>query len=258
MDRITLFQIPIDRVTMAEAVLEVCRLARGKAPTYVVTPNVDHVVKLQKDQDFFAIYQKAALSLADGMPLVWVSRWAGKPLPERVTGADLFLEVCRAAADQGLRVYLLGSATQAIVETAAQQLVGRFPGLRIVGAVSPSFGFEKNDAESQDLIRAIRAAQPDILFVGVGAPKQEKWVARYLTDLHVPVSLGVGASFDFVAGSVKRAPVWMQKTGLEWFYRFLKEPRRMFQRYFIDDFVFFGLAWKEWRETRKAVKASGR
>jgi N-acetylglucosaminyldiphosphoundecaprenol N-acetyl-beta-D-mannosaminyltransferase len=257
-ERIDLFNISIDNVTMAEAVALIRQWAREKKGTYVVTPNVDHVVKLQKDEEFLAIYRDAGLVIADGMPLIWVSRLVKKPLKERVTGADLFTQVCADAAAQGYSVYLLGSASQQIIETTAANLKSRYPGLKIAGAHSPSFGFEKNPAETDALIEAVRQAAPDVLFVGVGAPKQEKWIYRHRQRLNVPVALGVGASFDFVAGSVKRAPVWMQKTGLEWFYRFLSEPKRMFQRYFIDDFVYFRLSFAEWKKARRASKGARR
>jgi len=252
--RVSLFNIAIDNVTMAEAAAAVRSFVVSRTKTFVVTPNVDHVVKLQGDAEFLELYRKAGLVIADGMPVVWVSRWVGRPLKERVTGADLFLEVCADAAEQGFRVFLLGSASDQIIRTTAENLRARFPRLQIVGALSPSFGFENKDDETEALLRAVADAAPDLLFVGVGAPKQEKWIARNFDRIAATVSLGVGASFDFVAGSVRRAPVWMQKTGLEWFYRFLKEPRRMFQRYFVDDFVFFGLAFREWTAARRRPK----
>ena len=245
MEQIDLFNIKIHNVTMDEAVSQIRTWVQSGQGSYVVTPNVDHIVKLQNDLEFQEIYREAGLVIADGMPLVWVSRWAQKGLKDRVTGADLFLEVCADAELHGMTVYLLGAASQEIIEATSSNLKLRYPCLKIVGSHSPSFGFENKEEENEVILGRILKAKPDILFVGVGAPKQEKWIGRFQDRLGGTVSLGVGAAFDFVAGSVKRAPVWMRKTGLEWFFRFLKEPRRMFKRYFIDDFVFFKLALKE-------------
>lgn len=253
MNSVSLFGISIHNLTMDEAVDAVLRLSAGTDPTYVVTPNVDHVIKLQNDPVFRDVYADAALVLADGMPVVWVSRWVGQPLKERVTGADLFLRVCERAGTEGRTVFLLGSASQEIIEKTGAELGSRYPGLKIVGTHSPSFGFENKPEELAAIGERIRQAAPDILFVGVGAPKQEKWIWKEHLGLGVPVSLGVGAAFDFVAGSVKRAPLWMQRVGLEWFYRFLKEPKRMFQRYFVDDMKFFHLAMIEKKKAKKAL-----
>lgn len=258
MERIELFGIGIDNVDMAGAVAAVRSFVEGRACAYVVTPNVDHLVKLRSDPEFRGIYADAGLVIADGMPLVWASKLAGKPLKGRVAGSDLFVELCAEAARTGMSVFMLGSASQDIIEAAARELEARYPGIRIVGKHSPSFGFEKRDQENEAIISMIRAARPDILFVGVGAPKQEKWIYRFRERLGVPVALGIGASFDFVAGSVKRAPLWMQKTGLEWFYRFIKEPRRMFKRYFVDDMAFLGMALEEIKRSRAERKAQSR
>lgn len=250
MESITMFGTRIDNVAMDEALDEIESLVRSGAGAYVVTPNVDHVVKLQSDPEFREVYRHAGLVLPDGMPLVWVSRLAGKPLKERVTGSDLFIRLCARAAERGMSVFLLGAASSDIVETAAQNLIRMFPGLDVAGTCSPSFGFEKNEAEDRAIVRMIQEAAPDILFVGVGAPKQEKWIFRHRAELGPVVALGVGASFDFVAGSVKRAPRWVQKSGFEWLYRVLKEPRRLFKRYFVDDLPFIGLAVNEILKSR--------
>ena len=245
--KIKLFDILIDNFTMNEAVSRVDQLIQQRGSAYVVTPNVDHIVKLQHDIVFKEIYKNAAMVIADGMPLIWASRLLGKPLRERVTGADLFPKVCELAANKRYSIFLLG-ANEGVAAGAAVKLRQAFPGLDICGTYSPSYGFEKNEAENAAIISMLHAAGPDILFVGVGAPKQEKWIYQYRSQHAIPLSLGVGASFDFVAGSVKRAPVWMQTSGLEWFFRFLMEPRRLFKRYFVDGFAFFALTVKEWRK----------
>jgi exopolysaccharide biosynthesis WecB/TagA/CpsF family protein len=251
MDQIELFNIRIHNVDMSEAVERIRAWAIAKKRAFVVTPNVDHVVKLRSDPEFLEIYRKADLVLADGMPLVWVSKLAGKPLKEKVSGSDLFLELCEDAEKNGLSIFLLGSASKEIVEATAARLKEKHPGLKIAGAYSPSFGFEKRPEENEAIENMINAAKPDMLFVGVGAPKQEKWISAHGSRIEAGVALGVGASFDFVAGSVKRAPVWMQRSGLEWLFRVIMEPKRMFKRYFIDDFAFFGMTLKELAKSRK-------
>lgn len=243
---VRLFDIDIDNVTMGQAVARIDQLVQEKTNSYVVTPNVDHIMKLQADSAFREIYRGASLVIADGMPLIWASKLLKKPLKERVTGADLFPEVCKLAAQKGYRVYLLG-ANEGVAHKAAVKLREMFPGLTICGTYSPSFGFEKNVEENEKILAMLREAKPDILFVGVGAPKQEKWIYKYRDHYSIPVALGVGASFDFIAGTIQRAPKWMQDTGLEWFYRFMMEPKRLFRRYFIDGSQFLTLTLKEWR-----------
>ena len=245
MNRIRLMNIEIDNVTIKEAIEATEILINKGENSFIVTPNVDHIVKVQEDIEFKEIYDKADLVLADGMPLIWVSKLLRKSLKEKVSGSDLFPLLCKMCEGKGYSVFLLGSASQEIIETTAQNLNNLFPKLKIVGKLSPSFGFEKKENETKDIIEKIKSVKPDILFVGVGAPKQEKWIYKYKNDYMVPVSIGIGASFDFIAGTVKRAPKWMQNLGLEWFYRFLQEPKRMFRRYFIDDSKFFKLILKE-------------
>lgn len=244
--RIKLFNIAIDNVDMEGAVARIDQLVLNKQNSYVVTPNVDHIVKLQHDLDFRQIYDHASLVVADGMPLVWVSALFKTPLKERVTGADLFPRVCRLAAEKGYSVFLLG-ADKGVASEAAANLAQTFSGLNVCGTYSPTYGFENSENENLHILSLLEAAKPDILFVGVGAPKQEKWIYKYRQRYRVPVAIGVGASFDFVAGSIQRAPQWMQKAGLEWFYRFLMEPRRLFRRYFIDGCEFFWMTLREWR-----------
>lgn len=249
-NQIRIFDIVIDNITMLEAVARIDQLVKSRVNAYVVTPNVDHVMKLQTDGVFREIYRGAALVIADGMPLIWASALLKKPLKERVTGADLFPKVCQLAAQKGYRVFLLG-ANEGVAAKAATALMQRFPGLNICGSFSPSYGFEKNPEENLKILGMLEAAKPDILFVGVGAPKQEKWIYQYRSQYAIPVAIGVGAAFDFVAGTLNRAPAWMQKSGFEWFYRFLMEPKRLFKRYFIDGSRFLTLTLREWRQTRE-------
>lgn len=234
MSRIKLLNTEVDNVTMKEAVQKVEQLILSKKPSYVVTPNVDHIVKLEQDKVFQEVYKEADLILTDGMPLIWISKIKKTPIKEKVSGSDLFPEVCKLAAGKGYKVFLLGAA-EGVASKAAENLKEKYKGLNIVGTYSPSYGFEKNQDEINKIIKMINQVKPDILAVGLGAPKQEKFLYNFRNQLKVPVSLAIGASIDFEAGNVQRAPEWMQKIGLEWFYRLIKEPKRMFKRYLVDD-----------------------
>jgi N-acetylglucosaminyldiphosphoundecaprenol N-acetyl-beta-D-mannosaminyltransferase len=232
--------VDIHGVTMAEAVERIGRLVEGRTPSIVVTPNVDHVVRFQGDREFQRAYAEAALVLADGAPLLWAGRLLGAPLPERVAGSDLFPELCRAAAERGHRLFFLGGRPGA-AEGAAEVMRRAHPGIAITGTSCPPFGFEHDPEENARIVEAVRSAAPDILFVGLGSPKQEKWILANRSLLGVPVSIGVGVTFEFVAGMVRRAPLWMQTAGLEWLWRLIMEPRRLWRRYLVEDTRFLWL-----------------
>lgn len=234
MSRIKFLNTEIDNLTMNEAVEKIDLLIQKKKPAYVVTPNVDHIVKLESDKEFREVYKDADLILTDGMPLIWISRLQKNDIKEKVSGSDLFPKVCELAAKKSYSVFLLGAA-EGVAAKAAKNLSEKYSGLNIVGTYSPSYGFEKKQEEIDRIIKLINDVKPDILAVGLGAPKQEKLIYKYKDRLNVPISLAIGASIDFEAGNINRAPKWMQNSGLEWFYRFLKEPKRMFKRYFFDD-----------------------
>ena len=243
-DRINLCGVWIDNVTMREAVERVDGMVRQRRPSYVVTPNVDHLVKLQKDPEFMAVYRSAGLVLADGMPLLWAGNFLGTPFKAKVSGSDLLVDICAMVAERGYRVFFLGGRPGA-AEKAKANFEKRLPGIQIVGTYSPPMGFEKDEPENRKIAGMIRAAKPDILLVGLGAPKQEKWISKYHQELGVPVCIGIGVSFEFVAGIVKRAPMVMQRTGLEWFWRLAMEPKRLWKRYLIEDMAFFGLLFRQ-------------
>lgn len=243
MSRMKFLNTEVDNLTMNEAVQKIEQLILSKKPSYVVTPNVDHIVKLETDKEFQEVYKEADLILTDGMPLIWISKLIKNPIKEKVSGSDLFPEVCKSAADKGYKVFLLGAA-EGVAAKAAENLKEKYKGLNVVGTYSPSYGFEKKEDEIQEIIKMINEVKPDILAVGLGAPKQEKFLYNYRKQLNVPVALAIGASIDFEAGNIDRAPEWMQNSGLEWFYRLCKEPKRMFKRYLIDDMKIFKLIFK--------------
>ena len=243
MARIKFMNTDIDNLTMAETLNEIDKLIQKKNCSYVVTPNVDHIVRLEKDEELQKVYKNASLILTDGKPLIWISKWYKTPIKEKISGSDLFPRVCQLAANKNYTMYLLGAA-EGVADTAARNLMKKYPGLNIVGTYSPPFGFEKNEQEMNKIKTQIQDVHPDILIVGLGCPKQEKFMYYNCKELGVPISFGLGASIDFEAGNIKRAPKWMSNHGLEWLYRFSKEPKRLFKRYFVDDLKIIRVARK--------------
>jgi N-acetylglucosaminyldiphosphoundecaprenol N-acetyl-beta-D-mannosaminyltransferase len=246
--RVVIGDALIDNLTMSEAIDRIEALIRAGRPSYVVTPNVDHIVKLQSDPAFRDAYRDAGLVLPDGMPLLWAARFLKTPLKQKVSGSDLFPRFCRIAAEKGYRLFFLGGR-QGAADRAADLFRQQHPGIQIQ-THCPPMGFERDEAENAQIVKMIRDFAPHILFVGLGAPKQELWLHKHHQQAAVPVSIGVGASFDFVAGYVRRAPVLFQKTGFEWAWRLMQEPRRMYRRYLLEDPEFFRLVWKQKRATQ--------
>jgi N-acetylglucosaminyldiphosphoundecaprenol N-acetyl-beta-D-mannosaminyltransferase len=245
---VQLFGARIDALTMRQAVARLMNWIgeRELACRYVVTPNVDHCVLLSESADLRAAYARASLVLADGMPVVWASRLLGKPLPERVTGADLVPELFTAAdPTRPLTAFLLGAAP-GVAERAATKIEARWPAVKVVGTYSPPLGFEKDEAECQAIHARVNAVRPDVLVLGFGAPKQEFWIHKHAPRLQAGVALCVGATIDFLAGEKSRAPRWLGRLGLEWAHRVATEPRRLFARYWRDARMFPGLLWREW------------
>lgn len=243
-DKISLFGIKIDNLTREGAIKRIEKLVSQRRCSYVLTPNVHHIVTLEKDEEFREIYCQANLVIPDGMPLVWISRLLGRPLKERLAGSDLLPALCKVAAKKGYRLFFLGGSAGAAAK-AREILIERNPGLPVVGTCCPPFGFEDDEEENKKIVETIKRAKPDILFVGLGAPKQEKWIWKYREDCQVPVSIAIGAAFDFMAQKVRRAPVWIQKIGWEWLFRVSQEPTRLWRRYFLEDPIFVWLAVRE-------------
>jgi N-acetylglucosaminyldiphosphoundecaprenol N-acetyl-beta-D-mannosaminyltransferase len=211
----------------------------GKPHQHVVV-NVDKLVKASRDEELRRIINECALINVDGMPVVWASRMLGKGLKERVAGVDLFEALMKRAAEKGWRVFLLG-AKEDVVSGVKTLYEKKYSGLTVAGYRN---GYWKPEEEA-GVVEKIKEARADLLFVAISSPKKEHFLGRYQAEMKIPFAMGVGGTFDVAVGKVKRAPVWMQKAGLEWFYRFLQEPRRMFKRYFVDDMAFFWLLAKE-------------
>jgi N-acetylglucosaminyldiphosphoundecaprenol N-acetyl-beta-D-mannosaminyltransferase len=240
-ERITLMGCSIDNLSMEETLQRIEGFVRSGQPHQHVVVNVDKLVKASRDPALRDIVNACALVNVDGMPVVWASRLLGKPLKERVAGCDLFEALMRRAGDKGWRVFLLG-AKEGVVSEVARTYRRRYPALVLAGWRN---GYWKGEAEEAQVVEQIRAARPDLLFVAISSPTKEQFLGRWQAEMKVPFAMGVGGTFDVAIGHVRRAPVWMQKAGLEWFFRFLQEPRRMFRRYFIDDMAFFWLLIKE-------------
>lgn len=241
--RITLANTEVDNLDMAGAVQAVDELINQHKKAYVVTPNVDHLVRLENDPEFRQIYAEADLVLTDGQPLVWLSKLYGNPVKEKVSGSDLFPHVCQLAAEKGYSMYFFGAA-EGVADKAANILRREYPGLRIVGTDSPPLGFDNNSTQLEECLNKINACAPNILVVALGAPKQEKFIYRNREKLRFDIALNIGATLDFVAENVKRAPRWMSNYGLEWLYRITQDPKRLAKRYLIDDVKIFKIALK--------------
>ena len=243
MTRMKFMNTEIDNLTMQETLQAIDRLIQEDRSTYVVTPNVDHIVQLETSKELQAVYENASLILTDGKPLLWIAKWYGTPIKEKISGSDLFPLLCDMAAKKGYKMFFLGAA-EGVAAKAAENLSNKFKGLQVVGTYSPPFGFEKNQDEIDKIKAMIKEAAPHILIVGLGCPKQEKFMYHHCKELGVPISFGLGASFDFEAGNIKRAPRWMSNHGLEWLFRITQDPKRMFKRYIVKDTQILKLAFK--------------
>ncbi len=250
--RIPLFGFELDAVAIDEAVERVYSWLRERDSScrYVVTPNVDHAVIFQRHAGLRAAYADAAMVLADGMPVVATARLLGRSLPERVTGTDLTAAIFSDASRQGgCRVFLLG-AGPGTAQLAAERIAASWPSVTIVGTNSPPVGFEHDSTACEQILEQIEQAAPELLVVGLGAPKQELWVHAHRHRIRAPVALCVGAAIDFLAGSKKRAPQWMQYCGLEWLHRLASEPRRLGPRYARDVLLLPGIVGRELLQSR--------
>src|SRR5258706_3384852 len=229
----------IDAVTFEQALDEIERLVDRKEGGAVYTPNVDHVVKAESNEAFRRAYDRVSLSLADGMPLVWVGGFLGCPLPERVAGSDLLIPLLKLAGQRRWRVYLLGGAPGSA--NAAARVLTEQMGVHVVGWDDCQIAADGSDEGNGSVERA-RKTNPDLVLVGLGPPKQELWIHRAADTLGPVVSLGIGAGLDFLAGRYKRAPRWMARAGFEWAFRLVQEPRRLWRRYLVEAPQFAGVA----------------
>lgn len=235
----------IDNIDFNSAIERVLAMAMSHGCDYVVTPNVDHLVQLEHSDSLRQAYQDSSLVLADGMPLIWASYLLSTPLMGKISGSDLMPKVCAAAALKGIKIFLLG-APSGVAQLAAEKLQQKHPTIEIVGTYSPPYGFEKSHEENEKIIQMLNQSGAQIVFVGLGAPKQEIWMCRNRAKLQAGVLLGIGASIEFIAGTVKRAPRFMQLIGAEWLFRLMQEPRRLALRY-LRDIKVIGIFYNTYR-----------
>jgi len=239
---------PLDEEQCVAHVVDAISAGRGG---WIVTPNLDHLRRLARDESFKNFYRRADLAVADGMPLVWACRLQNTPLPGRVAGSDLIWSLSRAAAQHGAGVFLLGG-DPGTADEAALELCSRFERLRIAGTHCPAPGFESTPGAIEEMARRLAAARPEVVFVALGSPKQEALIDQLREHLPGAWWLGCGISFSFVAGRVQRAPPWLQQLGFEWLHRMAQEPRRLAGRYLVDGLPFATalMARSAWRGIR--------
>lgn len=231
---LTILGVPVHAVTTAETLHIVRHFMQQPHLHQICTTNPEFVMTAQKDPVFARILQEADLCIADGIGLVWASRWLGRPLPERVPGSELVYHLAQLAAAEGWRLFLLGAAP-GVAETAASVFQTRYPTLVIAGTYAGS----PDPAQSQAIVQRINDSRADLLFVAYGAPRQDKWIARNRQALKtVRVAIGVGGALDFVSGRAVRAPRWLQKLGLEWLHRLMREPWRWRRMLALPQFAF--------------------
>jgi N-acetylglucosaminyldiphosphoundecaprenol N-acetyl-beta-D-mannosaminyltransferase len=221
--------VGVSATNMDDAIALIDRWVEERIPNYVCVTGVHGVMESRSDPRLFEIHNRAGLVCPDGMPLVWISHWRGAKRVERVYGPDLMRAISARSSARGYRHFYFGGAP-GIAEKLAASLVAAYPGLQVTGTVCPPFR-ALTPEEDSEVVAQINAAAPDIVWVGLSTPKQEKWMASHIGKINAPVMIGVGAAFDFLSGVKKQAPVWMQRRGLEWLFRLATEPRRLWRRY---------------------------
>ncbi len=242
--KISILGVEIHSVTTDEVLATVDRWLSDKGkPRIICTTNADFVMKARRDGSFRQILNHADLSIPDGMAVVYASRILRRPLSETVSGRLIAPKLCRLAADRGWSVFFLGGRPGAASST-ANRLRQEYPGFNVAGNFCPLFGFSLGDKEDKKAVDYVRDTKPDILFVALGAPKQEKWIMAHMDDFNVPLSMGVGYAFDILGGLVSEPPYWMTRIGLEWLCRLAREPRRLWRRYLVDGAIFVSLVLK--------------
>ncbi len=237
--RTQLVGVSIDCLTEAQSVELLAARSKQERGTFVVTVNLDHLRRCRKDTEYRKLVSQGDVVVADGMPLVWASRLqGGNQVPERVAGSSMMFSICQRAAKDGLSIFLLGGYPEGVAEEAGKALEIRYPGLKIAGTHCPAFGFEHDQEQMEAISEMLRSTAPDIVYVALGSPKQEVLIQTMREVLPKAIWIGIGISLSFAIGDVQRAPLWIQKLGLEWVHRLCQEPKRLFRRYIIDGIPF--------------------
>lgn len=233
----------INNVTMDETIENIEYIIQNKKKSYIVPINVDVLMKIENDEKLKRIIDEADMVLVDGKPLIWISKIKKNQIKEKVSGSDLVPKLCEISNKNGYSIFIIGGK-EGVAKAAKQKLEEKYSNINIVGTYSPPFGFENDQEELNKINKMISSVKPDLLFACFGCPKQEKWIYDNYNKYEATVSICAGATVDFLAENIKRAPKWMSDCGLEWFYRFLQEPKRLFRRYFIDDIKIIKLLFK--------------
>lgn len=233
----------VNNLDMKEALQAIEHMIEVRKKSYVVAVNVDVMMKIENDSYLKEITDNADMVIVDGKPLVWIAKWHKHPIKAKISGSDLVPLLCEKAAKRGYGIFIIGGK-DGIAEKAKRRLEKKIPDIKIVGTYAPPLGFEKDKVELARINNIISNVSPELLIVCLGCPKQEMWIYENYQKYNAIVSVCAGATVDFIAGNVNRAPQWMCNHGLEWFYRFIQEPKRMFKRYFIDDAKILKLIWK--------------
>ena len=252
--RVNILNISIDNIRLRELLEEL------KFGGVVFTPNVDHLVKLQKDREFYRAYQDADYKLCDSQLVMYASRFLGHPIREKVSGSDLFPAFYhRYSADESVKIFLLGGL-EGVAAEARRRINHKVGRNMVIDCYSPPFGFEHDPIECQKIVDLINNSGANVLAVGVGAPKQEKWIVKHRSSLTaVKTFFAIGATIDFEAGNLSRAPSWMSSAGLEWLYRLVMEPGRLWRRYLVEDLSFFALILRQkWLMNRNSYPRKGK
>lgn len=233
----------VNNMDMEETIQTIDSFIQQKKRSYIVAINVDVVIKIEQDAYLKRITDQADMVLVDGKPLIWISKLHKRPVKAKISGSDHVPKLCEKAAEKGYTIFIIGGK-DGIAEQAKRKLEKQLSGIKIVGTYAPPYGFEKDKNELDKINQMISDVHPDLLIGCFGCPKQEKWIYENYKKYDATVSVCAGATVDFLAGNIRRAPGWMSDHGLEWFYRFTQEPKRMFKRYFVDDIKIVSLMWK--------------
>lgn len=234
MDSVRILGMRVDRLSMESTLARIEEFIRLRQPRHLVTADASMVVLAREDRELASIIDDADLVTPDGAGILWASRWLPTPITNKVSGVDLVGELSRLSALKGYRLFFLGSAP-GVADDAARNLADQYPGAIVVGTRD---GYFTPDEEAT-VVEQIKAAKPDVLFVAMGIPKQEKWIRRHKDEIGVPVSVGIGGSFDVYSGRVKRAPRWMQRRGLEWLYRVMMDPKKISKVMTLPKFAYY-------------------
>lgn len=243
MEKQPLLNTYVNNVSMDETVHAIEDMIATNKKSYVVAINADVVMKIENDEYLKKVVDEADMVLVDGQPLVWISKWHKRPIKARISGSDLVPELCKVAATKGYSIFIIGGK-DGIAERAKDNLEKEHRDIKIVGTYAPPFGFEKDITELEKINKMISTVHPDLLIACFGCPKQEKWIYENYKNYDAKISICAGATVDFIAGNLKRAPKWMSNHGLEWLYRVTQDPQRLLKRYLVDDVKIIGLIRK--------------